>query len=137
MRREPKARHGRHEERRLWALCDPELNAYLDWPHLQQVCRLERRRVLLRQGRAVQAEHEVTYLIASAGPERAAAAALLRANRGHWGIEIVQSQMTKPGVFATWTGGDDVADLDLVVGDHDPIDEQFHQLSSLLEGRAD
>src|SRR5439155_346928 len=70
-RREPKARHGRQEERRLWALFDPELTAYLGWPHAQQICRLERRRVLLRQGRAVKVEREVTYLITSAGPERA------------------------------------------------------------------
>jgi len=86
-RREPKARHGRQEERRLWALFDPELTAYLGWPHAQQICRLERRRVLLRQGRAVKVEREVTYLITSAGPERADAAVLLRTNRGHWGIE--------------------------------------------------
>ncbi len=86
-RREPTARHGRHEERRLWALCDPEITAYLGWPHAQQLCRLERRRILLRQGQAVKIEHEVTYLITSAPPERADAAILLRTNRGHWGIE--------------------------------------------------
>jgi hypothetical protein len=87
VRREPKVRHGRWEERRLWALSDPELTAYLAWPHAQQACRLERRRVLLRRGREVKAEREVTYLITSAGPERADAARLLRTNRGHWGIE--------------------------------------------------
>jgi hypothetical protein len=87
VRREPKVRHGRREERRLWALHDPELNEYLGWPHLAQVCRLERRRVTVRRGRAVTAEVEVTYLITSAGPERADAARLLRTNRGHWGIE--------------------------------------------------
>jgi len=87
VRCEPKARHGRHEERRLWALFDPELNAYLGWPHAQQVCRLERQRVLLLQGRVVKTEREVTYLITSAGPEQADAAALPRTNRGHWGIE--------------------------------------------------
>jgi predicted transposase YbfD/YdcC len=86
-RREPKVRHGRREERRLWALHDPELNAYLGWPHLAQVCRLERRRALVRRGRDGKAEVEVTYLITSAGPERADAARLLRTNRGHWGIE--------------------------------------------------
>lgn len=86
-RREPKPRHGRQEERRLWALCDPEITAYLGWPHAQQICRLERRRVLLRQGQVVKTEQEVTYLITSAPPERADAAVLLRTNRGHWGIE--------------------------------------------------
>jgi hypothetical protein len=85
--REPKVRHGRHEERRLWALHDPAVKAYLGWPHLQQICRLERRRTVIRQGRAVQSEVEVTYLITSAPPERADAARLLRINRGHWGIE--------------------------------------------------
>lgn len=80
-------RHGRHEERRLWALHDPEINAYLGWPHLRQICRLERRRSLVRQGRAVRTASEVTYLITSAGPARADATALLRTNRGHWGIE--------------------------------------------------
>ena len=86
-RREPKVRHGRREERRLWALHDPELNEYLGWPHLRQVCRLERRRALVRRGREVKAEAEVTYLITSAPPARADAALLLRTNRGHWGIE--------------------------------------------------
>ena len=85
--REPKARHGRREERRLWALHDPEINEYLGWPHLRQICRLERRRALVRRGRVVKDEVEVTYLVTSAGPERADASALLRANRGHWGIE--------------------------------------------------
>jgi hypothetical protein len=67
-RREPKARHGRHEERRLWALHDPEVNAYLGWPHLRQVCRLERRRTEIRQGRAVKSEVEVTYLVTARRP---------------------------------------------------------------------
>jgi hypothetical protein len=87
VQREPKARHARREERRLWALHDPELNAYLGWPHLQQICRVERRRSLVRRGQAVRTEHAVTYLITSAGPERADAPLLLRTNRGHWGIE--------------------------------------------------
>ena len=49
-----KRRHGRLERRELWALADPELNGYVGsagtvgeaWPHLQQVCRLERQRVV-------------------------------------------------------------------------------------------
>jgi predicted transposase YbfD/YdcC len=86
-RRESKTRHGRQEERRLWALCDPEITAYLGWPHAQQLCRLERRRIVVRQGQGVTTEHEVTYLITSAPPQRADAAILLRTNRGHWGIE--------------------------------------------------
>ncbi len=83
----PKAQHGRREERRLWALHDPEITAYLGWPQLQQIGRLERRRVTVRQGQVVTTEHEVTYLITSAPPARADATVLLQTNRGHWGIE--------------------------------------------------
>jgi hypothetical protein len=71
----------------LWALHDPEWNAHLGWPHLAQVCRVERRRETRRGGRVVKAEVEVSYAITSLPPERAGAAALLRLLRGHWGIE--------------------------------------------------
>ena len=71
----------------LWALHDPEWNAHLGWPHLAQLCRVERRRDTIRGGRVVKAEVEVTYAITSLPPERAGAAALLRLLRGHWGIE--------------------------------------------------
>lgn len=95
MAREPKAHHGRREVRRLWALADPAVNAYagssgdraVGWPHLRQICRLERERVVVRRGRVVGVEVEVGYAITSAPPERADAAALLRDLRGHWGIE--------------------------------------------------
>ncbi len=87
VQRDPKARHGRREERRLWVLHDPEMNAYLGWPHLEQICWLDRRRVAVRQGREVKVEREVTYLITSASPKRADATVLLETNRGHWGIE--------------------------------------------------
>lgn len=71
----------------LWALHDPDWNAHLGWPHLGQVCRVERRRETIRGGRVVKTEVEVTYAITSLPPERAGAAALLRLLRGHWGIE--------------------------------------------------
>jgi predicted transposase YbfD/YdcC len=87
VQREPKPRHGRREERRLWALADPEVNAYLGWPRLAQICRVERYRQQVRQGQVVQTEHEVSYAITSAAPERANATVLLRTIRGHWGIE--------------------------------------------------
>ena len=48
-------------------------------------------------------------------------------------IEIVFTQMTKAGVFAGGAGGDDVTDFDLVVGDHDPVDQQFDERAFLLE----
>jgi Transposase DDE domain len=93
--REPKARHGRREVRRLWALADPEVNAYVGssgthgtpWPHVQQVCRLDRERVRLRSGQVVKTEREVSYAITSLPPARASAARLLQLHRGHWGIE--------------------------------------------------
>ncbi len=89
---EPKARHGRREERTLWALADPALNAYAGsagtrgaaWPHLAQVCRLDRRRVDCRTG---EIERKVTYLVTSLPPARADARRLLTLVRGHWGIE--------------------------------------------------
>jgi hypothetical protein len=84
---EPKVRHGRKEARALWALHDPEWNASLGWPHLAQVCRVERRRQTHRGGRVVRAEAEVSYAITSLGPRQAGAARLLRLLRGHWGIE--------------------------------------------------
>lgn len=93
--REPKVRHGRREGRRLWALADPAVNAYagssgehgLAWPHLAQVCRVERERVFVRRGRVVGFELEVSYAITSAPPERSDATRLLSELRGHWGIE--------------------------------------------------
>jgi len=82
-----KARHGRREVRLLWALRDPDLTRYLGWPHLEQVCRVERRRALVHQGQVVKTEVEISYAITSAPPARADAARLLHALRGHWGIE--------------------------------------------------
>ena len=78
----------------LWALADPELNAYVGsagsvgeaWPYLQQVCRVERQRTVRREGQA-HTTVEVLYAITSLPPTRAEAADLLRVLRGHWGIE--------------------------------------------------
>jgi len=93
--REPKARHGRRQTRRLWALADPAVNADAGssgehraaWPHRRQVRRVERTRIVVRRGRAVKAAVEVSDAVTSAPPERADAASLLRDLRGHWGIE--------------------------------------------------
>jgi hypothetical protein len=56
-----------------------------------------------------------------------------------WGIEIVCTQMTKTDVFAVWLCREDVANLDLVISDHDPVDKPLDkpldELSALLEGR--
>jgi hypothetical protein len=109
--------HGRHHDtRHLTASTD--LLGYSDWPGLAQVFRLER--TWQEHGTA---HRVVQYGITSLPPQFADPARLLALKRGHWQIEIVQSQVTKPGVFAARTGGDDVADLDIAVGDHDPIDE--------------
>jgi hypothetical protein len=48
-------------------------------------------------------------------------------------VEIVCTQVTKPRLGAAWGGRDHVADLHLAVGDHDPVDQQLHQLAALLE----
>lgn len=76
----------------LWALADPDLNARAGeagthgtaWPHLAQVCRVERRRVLCQTG---EIERGVTYAVTSLPPARATAGRLLALLRGHWGIE--------------------------------------------------
>src|SRR4051794_19227928 len=44
--------------------------------------------------------------------------------------------MTKPDVLATGVGGEDVADLDLVAGHDDSIDQQFDELPPLFKGRV-
>ena len=95
VQREPKSRHGRKEVRLLWALADPEVNAHLGecgdherpWPHVAQICRVERRRTLRRAGQVIKQTVEVSYAITSLTPEQADAARLLRLLRGHWGIE--------------------------------------------------
>src|SRR6266508_19224 len=88
---EPKARHGRREVRLLWALADPALNARAGeagvhgtpWPHLAQVCRSERRRVICRTG---ERQVVVSDAVTSLSPGRADAGRLLALLRGHWGI---------------------------------------------------
>jgi predicted transposase YbfD/YdcC len=74
--------HGRLEER---ALTSSELlNDYLDWPHLAQVFKLERRCTQLQEG----TEHtEVVYGLTSLKRQKASAARLLSLVRDYWGIE--------------------------------------------------
>lgn len=80
----------------LWVLADPALNAYLGssgavgrpWPHLAQVCRMERHRVVVGTGGVVTKHtREVSYYITSQPPTCADARTLARQIRGHWGIE--------------------------------------------------
>ena len=44
--------------------------------------------------------------------------------------------MTKADVFAAGAGGNDIANLDIAIGDDHPINEQFHELTLLDKGRA-
>jgi len=55
--------------------------------------------------------------------------------RARWQIEIVQSQLTKTKVLAGRSGGDHIADLHLLVGHNNTINEQLNQLPLLLKGR--
>jgi hypothetical protein len=79
----------------VWAWADPEINRYVGssgeaavpWPYVRQICRVERRRQLVRAGQVWKSEVEVSYAITSAPPERINATGLLQALRGHWGIE--------------------------------------------------
>jgi len=76
-----RGRHGdRAEVRRL--RCSAALVGYLDWPHLGQVCRIER--AVTHKGRT---RHEVGYAVTSLTPRQAGPARLLRLWRGHWEIE--------------------------------------------------
>lgn len=72
--------HGRITTRHLQA--SSRLAGHLDWPGLQQVCRIER--ITKERGRE---SKEIAYAITSLTPQRATAADLLTYNRGHWCIE--------------------------------------------------
>ena len=72
--------HGRRVQRRLQTTT--RLTGHLDWPGVQQVCRLTR--TTWRNGQEL---HEVEYAITSASRSKAQADKLLAWWRGHWGIE--------------------------------------------------
>lgn len=77
---EVRDRHGdRREVRRLWA--STSLRGYLDWPGVEQVCKVER--VSERKGKVTR---QVRYAITDLGPE-VGPEYLQRHIRGHWGIE--------------------------------------------------
>ena len=60
------------------------LSEYVDWPYVQQVFRLERHFVRIRDGKVME---EVTYGVTSLPDTQASAAQLLSSSRTHWGIE--------------------------------------------------
>lgn len=59
---------------------------------------------------------------------------MVQAIGARWHIEIVQPQMTKTEKLTARSSGDHIADLHLLVGDHDTINQPLNQLSFLLEG---
>ncbi len=79
----------------FWALADPEQNAYVGssgthgtpWPHLRQICCVERHRLQVRRRQVIATETEVRYYVTSLAPQHADAKALLALTRGHWSIE--------------------------------------------------
>jgi predicted transposase YbfD/YdcC len=74
--------HGRLERRTLRA--STVLNDYVDFPHVAQVCRIEREVIELKSGKQRQ---ETVFAITSLPPEQANPLKLLTLNRAHWGIE--------------------------------------------------
>lgn len=74
--------HGRIERRTLTA--SSLLKGYLDWPYAEQVFRLERHFVRVKDGKVT---HETVYGVTSLTAQEADAARLLWFTRAHWGIE--------------------------------------------------
>lgn len=73
---------GRVEERRITV--SSMLNDYLDWPHLGQVFKLERRFTILATG---EVETEIQYGLTSLTTQKTSAGQLLAIVRSEWGIE--------------------------------------------------
>jgi len=74
--------HGRIEERSIWTSI--ELVGYSEFPHAQQVCRVEHKVYSLD---GTPRTPEVLYSITSLTPSAADPARLLELHRGHWSIE--------------------------------------------------
>ena len=68
------------ETRAIWT--SQILSGYTDWPHMAQVCRIERK---VRRGSKSSAD--ISYDVTSLGPRQASARRLLKLSREHWGIE--------------------------------------------------
>lgn len=100
---------GRVEERTLTV--SSMLNDYLDWPHLGQVFKLERRFTYLASGKV---ESEVQYGLTSLRAKDASPERLLKIVRSEWGIERglhyrrnvtydeYQTRMTKKPMAVRW-----------------------------------
>lgn len=74
--------HGRLETRTLTV--SSQLNDFLDWPYLEQVFKLERRRLSLKTG---EIHEQVVYGFTSLRREEITPSRLLKNTRSYWGIE--------------------------------------------------
>lgn len=74
--------HGRIERREITV--SSELKGYSDWPGLEQVFKLDRRRLDIKSGKD---EREIVYGITSLSAVEASPARLLYLSRTYWGIE--------------------------------------------------
>jgi predicted transposase YbfD/YdcC len=74
--------HGRLERRTLTV--SSQLNDFLDWPYLEQVFKLERRRISLKTG---EIHEQVVYGFTSLMREEITPSRLLKDIRSYWGIE--------------------------------------------------
>lgn len=70
------------EIRTIWT--STELNQYLEFPHVNQVCCIYRDSTELKTGKTTQ---ETVYGITSLDTKKASAQRLLQLNRQHWAIE--------------------------------------------------
>ena len=68
------------ETRAIWT--SQILSGYTDWPHMAQVCRIER-----TVSRRSKSSRDVSYAVTSLSPNKATARRLLKLSREHWGIE--------------------------------------------------
>jgi predicted transposase YbfD/YdcC len=110
--------HGRIETRRYYLVNDPLYMQYLEsnekWPNLGSIGMVEAQREV---DGVVSKERR--YYLCSAGVSTAQEFA--QAARGHWGIEIVQSQMTKTDMLAARRGRDHISDLNLLLAHHHSV----------------
>jgi hypothetical protein len=84
--------HGRIERRRIDVLPAEAAGIEDEWPTARQICRVTRWRQRKVNGKWQDPKVEVVYLITSLKAQDAAPEALLKFNRGHWGIEIMHSR---------------------------------------------
>ena len=68
------------ETRAIWT--SQMLSGYTDWPHMAQVCRIERTAV-----RGAKTSRDTSYAVTSLSTHKASARRLLKLSREHWGIE--------------------------------------------------